>query len=169
MPVTAAITLDFTTSNEFTTAQERMVLKKNLPDTAAITLDFTIPKRIHNCPRADGIKQVCPLQQQLPSTSQSPNEFTIVQERISFEKNLPDTAAITLDFTIPRRIHNCPRGGGIQKNVPATAAITLDFTIPQQIHNCPRAGGIEKKKARYSSNYSRLHNPPTNSQWSKNG
>ena len=151
-----------------------MVLKRNLSATAAITLDFTISKRIHNCPRADGFKKTCPLQQQLPSTSQSPNEFTIVQERMVFKKNLPATAAITLDFTIPQRIHNCPRADGIkkklaryssnypqlhnpptssqlsksgwylQKQMPSTAAITLDFTIPQRIHNCPKADGIKK-------------------------
>ena len=103
--------------NEFTIIQERMVLKKNLPTTAAIILDFTIPHRIHNWPRADGInKKTCPQQQQVSSTSQSPNEFTIFQERMVLKKNLSTTAASILYVTIPQRIHNCPRTDGINKN-----------------------------------------------------
>ena len=112
-----------------------------MPVTAAITFDFTILQRIHNCPRADGIKKkTCPLQQQLSLTSQSPNEFTIAQERMVLKKDLP-----------------------------ATAAIILDFTKPQRVHNCPRADGIKRKLALYSSNYPRLHNHPTNSQMPKSG
>jgi hypothetical protein len=45
-----------------------------------------------------------------------------------------------------------------KKNLPSTAAITLDFTIPQRIHNCPKADGIKKNLALYSSNDPRLHN-----------
>ena len=43
--------------NEFEIAQERMALKTNLPATAASILDFAKPQRVHNCPRADGIKK----------------------------------------------------------------------------------------------------------------
>ena len=96
------LSLTSQTSNEFAIVQERMVLKKHLPASVTIILDFTILQRIHNCPRADGIKKkTCPLQQQLSLTSQSPNEFTIAQERMVLKKNLPATAAITIDFTIP--------------------------------------------------------------------
>ena len=94
-------------------------MSPQLPVTAAITLDFTILQRIHNCPRADGIKkETCPLQKQLQlsSTSQSPNEFTIVQERMVFKKNLSATAAIILDVTKLQRVHNCPRADGIKKS-----------------------------------------------------
>ena len=75
---------------------------KNLPATEAIILDFTKPPRIHNCPRTDGIsKKTCPLQQQLPSTSQSCNEFTIVSEW------KPRTNPF---WRLPRRILEAPFG-----------------------------------------------------------
>jgi hypothetical protein len=75
---------------------------KNLPATEAIILDFTKPLRIHNCPRTDGIsKKTCPLQQQLPSTSQSCNEFTIVSEW------KPRTNPF---WRLPRRILEAPFG-----------------------------------------------------------
>ena len=69
--------------NEFTIVQEQMVFKK--PSS---------------------------LQQQLPLTSQSSNEFTNMQDGW-YLKNLPATAAIILDFTKPQRLHNCPRADGI--------------------------------------------------------
>ena len=129
--------------NKFTIVQERMVFKKSLPSTAAITLDFTIPQQIHNRPRADGIeKKTCPLQQQAPSTSQFPNEFTIVQEWMVLKKTChlqqqaPSTSQSPNEFTIvqERMVK--------KNNLPPTAAITLDFTIPQRVHNCSRADGI---------------------------
>ena len=77
-------------------------LNKNLPATEATILDFTKPPRIHNCPRMDGIsKKTCPLQQQLPSTSQSCNEFTIVSEW------KPRTHPF---WRLPRRILEAPFG-----------------------------------------------------------
>ena len=53
----------------------------------------------------------------------------MIQERMVLKKNLPATAAITLDFTIPQQIHNCPRADGIKKNLPAT----------QQVPSTPRS------------------------------
>ena len=55
------------------------------------------------------------------------------------------------------------------KNWPATAAIVIGFTILQRIHRCPRADALKKILACYSSNFPRLHNPPTSSQMTKSG
>ena len=55
-----------------------------------------------------------------------------------------------------------------RKKLPATEAIALDFTIPQRVHKCPRADGI-KANPLYISNYPRLHRVPTSSQMSKSG
>jgi hypothetical protein len=96
-------------------------------------------------------------------------------------KRMPALAATILDFTIPQRIHNCPKTDG-----PPLAATILNFTIPQRIRNYSKAGGIQwptgpwalgpgprltvnEKNAPSSSNYPRLHNPPTNSQLPKSG
>ena len=113
MSATAAIILDFTKPQRSHNCPRADGILKNLSVTAAIVLDFTMPQRVHNCSRANGIKKTSLLQQQLSLTSQSPIEFTIVQERMVFKKNWSVTAASILDFTKPRR-HNCPRADGIK-------------------------------------------------------
>jgi hypothetical protein len=73
----------------------------------------------------------------LPSTSQSPNKFTIFRERMVLNKHLLSTATITLDFNYPQKNHSCPRMDCIQK---------LAF---------------------YNTNNPGFHIPPTNSQLSQ--
>jgi len=152
---------------EFTNAQERMVLKKNLPAAAAIILEFTILQGTHKCPRANGIKKTCPLQQQLSSTSQSSKELTNAPERMVLKKNLPATAAITLDFTLLPGIHNCPRADGIKKKLARYNSNYPRLHNPLRNSQLSQSGWYLKKLARYSSNYPRLHNPPRNSQMPK--
>ena len=81
------------------------------------------------------LKIHCPLQQQASSNSRFPNEFTILQERIVFRKNLPTTAATTIYFTnnneftvIQERMvfkKPCP----IQQQLPSTSPPPNKFTI----------------------------------------
>ena len=94
--------------------------------------------RLHKAPTSSQLpksgwylKKTGLLQQQLSLTSQCPNEFTIAQERMVLKKNMATTAAIILDFTKPRRDHNCPRAYGIKQklvwysnNYPCIACIS---------------------------------------------
>ena len=199
-----------------------------LPVTAAITLDFTILQRIHNCPRTDGIKKRLsryrsnyPKLHKTPTSSHLSKSGCYLKKHVCYSSNYPWLHKPSTSSQLSKsgwylkklvcyssnyhRLHKAPTSSQLSKsgwylkktcplqkqlsstsqssneftiaqermvlktNLPATAAIILDFTKPQRIHNCPRADGIKKKLARYSSNYPWLHKATTSSQLSKSG